>query len=246
MQDNIYKDDETVEDLQYNGLRIIQKKTGFRFGCDAVLLSGFVEIKNNHDIIDFGTGTGIIPILLAGYTKSGKITGIEIQSELADMAKRSVLMNGLEDRISIREADLKETSSIFGKAVFDTVVSNPPYMKCGTGAVSENESKLISRHEYKCVFDDIAREASLLLKPGGSLYLVHRPNRLTEIICKLKEYGLEPKKIRFVHPRAEKAPNLFLIKALKGGKEDLKILDPFYIYDKDGNFCGGFEDIRGH
>lgn len=237
--------DERVDDLQYKGLKVIQKIKGFCFGIDAVLLAGFVDVKCGDKIADLGTGTAIIPILIAGYTKAKYIAGLEIQKDVSEMATRSVIMNDLSDRIEIINGDIKSVEDYLPKSTFDIVISNPPYVKKGGGLLNDNDTKTISRHEVSCTFPDVALSASKLLRPGGAFYLIHRPERLVDILCDLRNKMLEPKLIKFIHPNEGKAPNLVLIKAMKNGGSELKILKPFYLYDNEGNYMGGFENIRG-
>ena len=187
------KSDERLDDLQRNGYQIIQKKNGFCFGMDAVLLSGFARVKQGEKAIDLGTGTGIIPILLEAKYEGEHYTGLEIQDEMADMAARSVALNHLEEKVSIVKGDIKEASRLFGAASFDVVTSNPPYMNDAHGLKNPDLPKAISRHEVLCTLDDVTREAARLLRPGGRFYMVHRPHRLIEIITALTKYKLEPK-----------------------------------------------------
>ena len=203
-------EDERIDDLQRNGYRIIQKKKGFCFGMDAVLLSGFAQVKEGEVAVDLGTGTGIIPILLEAKTKGKHFTGLEIQEEVAEMAGRSVRLNQLENRVDIVRGDIKEASRLFDKASFDVVTSNPPYMNDNHGLKNPELPKAIARHEVFCTLDDVCREASLLLKSGGRFYMVHRPHRLAEIITALKTYKLEPKRMKLVHPFVDKEANMVL------------------------------------
>jgi len=223
--------------LEYKGLKIIQNKDGFCFGVDSVILSDFAkEIKKDSRVLDLGTGTGIISILLCGKTNLQEIIGIEIQKEVADMAKRSVQLNNLENRIKILNEDIKEISKKFPANSFDAIVTNPPYKKKNTGLVSKDETQLISRHEVKCNIEDIANAASQLLNSNCSIYMVHRPDRLLDIIEAFRKYKLEPKLVRFVYPNINKEPNLLLIKATKGGKKFLKVEKPLIIYDENGTY----------
>ena len=194
------KDEERLDDLQRNGYQIIQKKDGFCFGMDAVLLSGFAAVKPGEKAIDLGTGTGIIPILLEAKYEGEHYTGLEIQDEVAEMAARSVALNHLEEKVSIVKGDIKEASRLFGAASFDVVTSNPPYMNDAHGLKNPDLPKAIARHEVLCTLDDVAREAAKLLRPGGRFYMVHRPHRLIEIITAVTKYKLEPKRMKMVHP----------------------------------------------
>ena len=227
-------EDERVDDLQRNHYRIIQKKNGFCFGMDAVLRSGFAQVKQGERMIDLGTGTGIIPILLEAKTEGNHFTGLEIQEEVAEMALRSVMLNGLEERITIIHGDIKEAGQICGRASFDVVTSNPPYMVSQQGLKNPDTMKAISRHEIFCTLEDVAREAALLLRPGGRFYLVHRPRRLAEIICILQKYALEPKRMKMVHPFADREANMVLIEAVRGGGAMMKVEAPVIVFKEPG------------
>ena len=239
-------EDERIDDLQRNGYRIIQKKKGFCFGMDAVLLSGFAQVKEGEVAVDLGTGTGIIPILLEAKTNGKHFTGLEIQEEVAEMAGRSVRLNQLEDRVDIVRGDIKEASRLFGKASFDVVTSNPPYMNDNHGLKNPDLPKAIARHEVFCTLDDVCREASLLLKSGGRFYMVHRPHRLVEIITALKTYKLEPKRMKLVHPFADKEANMVLIEAVRGGKSMMKVEDPIIVYKEPGVYTQEIYDVYGY
>ena len=225
---------ERIDDLQRKGYKIIQNTEKFCFGMDAVLLSSFASVKAGEKVLDMGTGTGIIPILLEAKTAGEHFTGLEIQSESAEMAGRSVKLNSLEEKIDIVEGDIKEASNIFGKNIFNVVTVNPPYMNDLHGIKNPDMPKAIARHEVLCTLEDVVREASYVLKQNGRMYMVHRPHRLVEIIQAMKKYKLEPKRIRFVHPYEDKEANMVLIEALKGGKSMVKIEKPLVVY-KDVN-----------
>lgn len=240
------REDEKIDDLQRNGYRIIQKKNGFCFGMDAVLLSGFACVKEGEQVIDLGTGTGIIPILLEAKTEGKHFTGLEIQEEVADMASRSVALNGLEERVSIIRGDIREASQLLGRASFDVVTSNPPYMNDQHGLKNPQEMKAISRHEILCTLDDVCREAAALLKPGGRFYMVHRPHRLAEIISALKQYKLEPKRMKLVHPFIDKDANMVLIEAVRGGKSMIKVEAPIIVYREYGIYTDEIYTIYGY
>lgn len=240
------KSDERLDDLQRNGYQIIQKKNGFCFGMDAVLLSGFARVKQGEKAIDLGTGTGIIPILLEAKYEGEHYTGLEIQDEMADMAARSVALNHLEEKVSIVKGDIKEASRLFGAASFDVVTSNPPYMNDAHGLKNPDLPKAISRHEVLCTLDDVTREAARLLRPGGRFYMVHRPHRLIEIITALTKYKLEPKRMKMVHPFVEKDANMVLIEAVRGGKSMIKVEAPIVIYQEPGVYTQEIYDIYGY
>ena len=239
-------EDERIDDLQRNGYRIIQKKKGFCFGMDAVLLSGFAQLKEGEVAVDLGTGNGIIPILLEAKTKGKHFTGLEIQEEVAEMAGRSVRLNQLENRVDIVRGDIKEASRLFGKASFDVVTSNPPYMNDNHGLKNPELPKAIARHEVFCTLDDVCREASLLLKSGGRFYMVHRPHRLAEIITALKTYKLEPKRMKLVHPFVDKEANMVLIEAVRGGRSMMKVEAPIIVYREPGVYTQEIYDVYGY
>lgn len=240
------KENERIDDLQRNGYKIIQKRDGFCFGMDAVLLSGFANVKQGEKALDLGTGTGIIPLLLEAKYQGIHYTGLEIQKEMAEMAARSIALNHLEDKIRIVEGDIKEASRLFGAASFDVVTSNPPYMNDAHGLKNPDLPKAIARHEVLCTLEDVVREAARLLRPGGRFYMVHRPHRLIEIITALKERGLEPKRMKLVHPFVDKEANMVLIEAVRGGKSMIKVEAPIVVYQKPGVYMEEIYSIYGY
>ena len=237
------KEGERLDDLGRKGYQIIQDPKRFCFGIDAVLLTGFARVKDGDTVLDLGTGTGIIPILLEAKTGASHLTGLEIQPESADMAKRSVCYNELEKKIDIVEGDLKNASEIFGRGSFDVMTCNPPYMIGAHGLTGGNESKTIARHEVLCTFEDVAREAAAVLKPGGMFYLVHRPFRLVELLGTMTKYRLEPKRMKFVHPFVDKEPNMVLIEAKKGARSRVEIEPPLIVYKSPGVYTDEIYDI---
>lgn len=239
-------ENERLDDLQRNGLKIIQKTDGFCFGMDAVLLSGFASVKPGERALDLGTGTGIIPLLLSAKTKGDHFTGLEIQTEIMKMAQRSVALNGLEKKIDIIQGDIKEASRIFGAASFDVVTSNPPYMNDAHGLKNPGDVKAISRHEVLCTLEDVVREGTKALKPGGRFYMVHRPHRLAEIITVMRQYKLEPKRMKFVHPFADKDASMVLIEAVRGGGAWLKLEPPVIVYKEPGVYTDEIYEIYGY
>ena len=230
-------ENERIEDLEYKGLKIIQNIKGFCFGIDSVLLSDYAKnIRNNTTVIDIGTGTGIISLLLCKKTNLKKIYGIEIQKEVAEMAKRSVKLNKLEDKIEIINLNIKEIFDILQPHKYDVVITNPPYKKENTGIKNIDRMKLISRHEVECTLEDIIEKSSKLLKDLGEFYMVHRAEILVDIMCLLRKYNLEPKNIQFVHSKANSKPTLILIRAVRNAKEFLKIDKPLIIYKDNNNY----------
>lgn len=240
------KKGERIDELHRNGYRIIQNTGKFCFGIDAVLLTGFAVVKEKETVLDLGTGTGIIPILLEAKTKGNHFTGLEIQEESVEMADRSVKLNCLEDKISIVKGDIKEAVKLFPLSSFDVITSNPPYMNNKNGIKNDLQPKSIARHEILCTLDDVIKNTASLLKVGGRFYMVHRPSRLPEIIVTLKKYKLEPKRIRLVHPYINKEPNMVLIESVRHGKPLLKVEPPLIVYESVGKYTDEIYDIYGY
>lgn len=238
------KENERIDDLEINDLKIIQNKKGFCFGIDSVLLSDFAKtIKKNSEVLDLGTGTAILPILLTAKTSAKHIIGIEIQENVAEMASRSVRMNNLEKKIEIINEDIKRLAEILPTNNYDAIVTNPPYMKTNTGLQNENIEKLISRHEIECTIEDIAKISNKLLKNKGEIYMIHRPDRLVDIVTHFRKYKLEIKNMRFVFPKKDKNSNLVLIKAVKNGQAFMKVEKPLYVYEENGEYSDEIKRI---
>lgn len=236
-------ENECIDDLQINNLKIIQKTDGFKFGTDAVLLSDFAKDAPSKNTLDLCTGTGIVPILLSAKTRTPRICGLEIQPNICEMAKRSVILNSLTERVHITEGDLKNACEIYGKASFDKITCNPPYMECGKGFTNSSGNLSVSRHEIKCTLDDVIRISSQLLTPKGRFFMVHRPSRLADILCTMRRYKIEPKRLRLIHPSYGKAANLLLIEGLSNGGRELKMLPPLYVYNTDGTYTDEINTI---
>ena len=244
--DVLIKEGERVDDLHRKGYVIIQDPKRFCFGVDAVILSGFARVKKGEKVLDLGTGTGILPILLEGRTLGSHFTGLEIQPESVEMARRSVALNELEGKVEIVEGDIKETAAIFGGSVFDVVTSNPPYMNESHGLKNPGDAKAIARHEVKCTLEDVVREGTRVLKPGGRFFMVHRPRRLIEIITVMKRHGLEPKRMKMVHPYADREANMVLIEAVRGGGPLLKMEAPVIVFDQNGEYSPEIRTTYGY
>ena len=242
----LLKENERVDDLQRNHYRIIQAPDRFCFGMDAVLLSGFAKAKDGDRVIDLGTGTGIIPILMEAKTCAAHLTGLEIQADSADMARRSVRLNGLEGRIEIVTGDIKEAVSLFGPASFDVVTCNPPYMTEHHGLINPEAPKAIARHEILCTLEDVISQAGRLLKPGGNFYMVHRPFRLADIIVLLRQHKLEPKRMKLVYPFVDKEPNMVLIEANRGGRPRMAVEKPLIVYKEPGVYTDEIYEVYGY
>ena len=231
------KENERIDDLEFKGLQIIQNEKGFCFGIDSVLLSDFAKnIKRGSKVLDLGTGTGIIPILLCGKTELKEVVGVEIQKEVSNMAKRSSILNNLQDRFKVINENILNLDNLYEKQTFDVIVTNPPYKKKSTGIINEEEKKIISRHEITANLEDFIKISRDLLKDKGEFYMVHRPERLVDILSLLRYYKIEPKEIRFVYSNINKQPKLVLIKGIKNAKSFLKVDKNLYIYDENGNY----------
>jgi len=240
------KGNERLDDLQRSGYQIIQDPERFCFGMDAVLLSGFAKAKEGDSVLDLGTGTGIIPILMEAKTDAKKLVGLEIQPESADMARRSVALNQLESKIQIIDGDIKEAASIFGAASFDVVTCNPPYMIGQHGIQNPDAPKAIARHEIYCTLEDVISQAAKLLEPGGHFYMVHRPFRLAEMISLMTQYRVEPKRMQLVYPYIDKEPNMVLIEGVRGGKSRMQVEKPLIVYKEPGVYMPEIYDIYGY
>jgi len=236
-------DKEFILDLQNNGLVIIQKESGFKFGTDAVLLSDYASSVKADKILDLCTGNGIIPILLSAKTTASSITGIEIQHEIADTAKRSVSLNMLNSRVFIDEGDLRCNSYPINS--FDMITCNPPYMKCGSAVMNQNDSRTIARHEVMCTIDDVTKVSAALLKNKGHLVMVHRPSRLSDVIFSMKSHHIEPKRLRMVHSSVTSPPSMFLIDGILNGGQELKIEPPLILTNPDGSESEEYKKIYG-
>lgn len=238
------KINERIDRVPGSDYKIIQNKEKFSYGTDAIFLSDFAKAKGN--VVDLGTGTGIIPLRLYGNNPNiDKIYGIEIQAEVAEMAKKSIKLNNLDEKIKILHMDLNNISEVFARNTMDVVTTNPPYMKAGGALVNEEDNFAISRHEIACSLEDIIKAAEYLLKPLGRFYMVHRPDRLVDIMFLMRTYNMEAKYIRFVQPRESKKPNLILIQGIKAGKPDLKFYDPLIVYNEDGTYTDEIYKIYG-
>ena len=240
------REGERLDDLHRDGYRIIQNEKLFCFGMDAVLLSAFAQAQEGDRVLDLGTGTGILPILLAAKTSAKQLTGLEISEYCVDMARRSVALNGLEQRIEIVQGDIRNAGALFAPASFDVVTSNPPYMTARHGLVNPDLEKAAARHEILCTLEDVVRAAAKLLRVGGHFYMVHRPFRLAEIIRTLSQYALEPKRMRLVYPYLDHEPNMVLIESVRGGRPRMTVEKPLIVYESPGVYTREIHEIYGH
>ena len=247
MENKYIKENERIDDLQLDGLKLIQNPEWFCFGVDAVLLADFAKksIKKGSKVVDFCTGNGIIPVLLSAKSDAKHITGIEIQECVANLAKRNVDFNKLEDKLLILKEDIKNAEKLFGKSSIDYITCNPPYKEAESGLKNADDVVTIARHEVLCSLDDIILSAEKILKPGGKIALIHRPERLIDIIWLMRQNKIEPKRIRFIHPYAEKTATMILIEGAKHGGKKLFLEPPLYIYDENRNYTEEINRIYG-
>ena len=247
MELDLVRPEERIDDLQLNGLTLIQNPKWFCFGVDAVLLADYAakNIKKGSKVLDLCTGNGIIPLLLSQKSQADSLVGLEIQPQVAEMANRSVLLNGLETKIRIETGDLKDAIERFGRSSFQYITCNPPYKEAGGGLVNQTDTTTLARHEILCTLEDVVRVSSNILKPLGKLCMIHRPERLIDLITLTKQYGLEPKRLRFVHPYPDKTATMVLLEAVRGGKPKLFLDPPLYIYRSPGIYSEEIDRIYG-
>ena len=238
-------EDETIDDLQLKGLNLIQKKDGFKFGIDAVLLSDFACIKTKHRVIDLCTGTGIVPFLIYGKFYPQSVHGLEIQEDMIDMAERSVKLDSLEEKVFFLNEDLKNIKFLKKLEKFDVVTVNPPYKLNSAGILNPNDKLAIARHEILCNLEDVISAARVLLKDNGRMFMVHRPERLADIFTLMRKYKIEPKRVKMVHPKMGKAPNIVLVEGQRDGGAYLKWDAPLYVYDENGKYTKEIDLIYG-
>ena len=248
MIDN-YKDyimkEETLDDLQVKGIHIIQKAEGFRFGVDAVLLANFAKVKRNNKVMDLCSGTGIIPFLIAGKTEASYISGLEIQEDMVEMAERTIKINNLKDKMDFKVGDLKDLKLLKSLDKVDVLTVNPPYKLYKAGILNPKDKKAIARHEVCCNLEDVIIASRVLLKDNGRMFMVHRPERLADILCLMRKHRIEPKTIRLVHPNSKKPPNIVLVEGQRDGGTFLKFQSPLYVYDDEGNYSEEIKSIYG-
>ncbi len=239
----LIKDNEAVEDLLHGKMKIIQSNNGYRFSIDAVLLANFVRAKKEDNIIDLGTGSGVIPLILSHRHHDLKITGLELDPHAADMAKRSVELNGLSHRIIVKEGDIREIKTLFPPESFSLVVANPPYGKPGSGHVNPEPGKATARHEIEGGLDDFISAAAYLLKQRERFFLIYPARRLADVISVMRDNGSEPKRMQMVHSREGEGARLILVEGIKGGGVEMEVMKPLYIYDDEGGYTPEIESI---
>ena len=237
--------DESIDDLQLNGLMLIQKQSGFRFGVDAVLLSDFANVKKKHRVLDLCTGTGIVPFLLYGKYSPKEVWGVEIQEDMVEMANRSSQLNSTDDIVRFKCADLKDKKLVSELGRFDVITVNPPYKLNNAGILNPNDKLAIARHEILCNLEDVIVSARRLLADNGRMFIVHRPERLADILGLMRKYNIEPKRVKMIHPSAKKAPNIVLVEGQRDGGAFLKWEETLYVYDDNGNYSEEIDRIYG-
>lgn len=231
-----------IDDLQINGLKLMQDKNLFCFGTDAVLLANFAKIPKNTDVLDIGTGNGIIPVLLSAKTGAKHITAIEIQEQSYNLAVKNIELNNLTDRISVVFGDVKEKSLL--KNQFNYITCNPPYKKVGTGIKNPDSPLAIARHELTLTLDDLFMCAGRLLVSKGKIAVVHKPERLAEIFYTMNKYRIEPKRVQFVYSDKKSAePSLVIVEGAKDGGAGLRYEENLYVYDEKGNYTANISDL---
>lgn len=230
------REGERLDDLQRDGLKLIQNPDWFCFGMDAVLLTAFADVRDGDRCIDLCTGNGVIPILLSGRTKGSHFDGLELMEDVAEMADRSVRYNDISDRVSIHNGDVKDAASLYGSSVCEVVTCNPPYLERNAGLLPSDEHKAAARHELYCTLGDVISAAKELLVPGGRFYMVHRPFRLAGIMHDMVDIGLSPKRLRMVHAHDGEQPNMILIEGVRDGGGGLVCEKPLIIYKNDGTY----------
>lgn len=235
--------EETLDTLFEGQLKILQKKYGYRFSIDALLLAHFSEPRPMDRIIDLGTGCGIIPLILAFRQKSEKIIGVEFQPSLADLARRNAALNRLSTRIKIWEKDLKNLERKSWRGTFDLVLSNPPYRKVGAGRVNPHLEKALARHEFKATLEDVLWAAQYLLREKGRLTMIYPAPRAAELIQQMGKFHLEPKRLQFVHSHPKEEARLMMVEGLKEGRAQVQVLPPLFLYDSAGNYTPEAQEL---
>jgi len=236
-------EDETIEFLPGRGLRFIQKKRGYRYCLDAILLASFCRLNEGHRVVDLGTGNAVIPILLAARGIRISIVGVEVQGELLDLARRNVLINGLEGTVTLVHRDVRDLGGSLGSSSFDVAISNPPYRRLKTGRINPDPQKALARHEILGSLEDMARAASSLLRTRARFYVVYPASRLADMLSIMRRSDLEPKRIRLVHPSASEEAKLVLAEAVKGGRGELRVLAPLIVHDLEGSSTSQIDEI---
>lgn len=237
--------EETIDEVRKHGLRIIQPRHGYRFSLDPLLLCDFAAIREGEEGVDLGTGCGVIPLILARSAAGTRLTGVESQEAMADLATRNVEMNGLSDRVTVLHSDVLHVKGLFRPSSFDLVISNPPYRKRGSGRISPKQGREIARHESTALLSDFLAAARYLVKLGGRICFIFHPSRLTEFLAEAAGLKLAVVRLRMVHGSAESEARMFLVEMVKGRKADTRILPPLLVYDGDGEYSQEMDGVFG-
>lgn len=240
------REDEKLDELFHGRVKIIQKKEGYRFSIDAILLAHFSSLLSADSILDLGTGSGIIPLILARQTSASTIVGVEVQEAMADMAERTILLNGLDNRISILHEDLRSLRSRFTASSFDLVVSNPPYYPVGEGRINPDQEKAIARHEIMAKAEDVIAISHYLVRPSGCVIIIFPARRMADLLITLRASGLEPKRLRIIYSHQHDEAKLVVAESIKRGNPDIEIMKPFFIYADEGGYSEDMQTIYDH
>ncbi|NPU86472.1 MAG: tRNA1(Val) (adenine(37)-N6)-methyltransferase [Syntrophaceae bacterium] len=239
----LLKEDETLDPICGGRLRVIQAKRGYRFSVDSLLLASFVRLRPGETAADLGAGSGILALILATRPERPFVEALELQPELADRARRSAEINGLGDRIRVREGDVRRTVPILAASSFELVVFNPPYRKSRSGRVNPNREKALARHEIAGTLEDFLASAALLLKEGGRVYAIYPAARAATLITAMKTRGLEPKRLRMVHSRSDSEGEFVLVEGTLGGGEELEVMPPLFLYGEGERYSGEMQRL---
>jgi tRNA1Val (adenine37-N6)-methyltransferase len=237
------KEDETIDEILEGRLRIVQKKKGYRFSLDAFLLANFIRLKKGEHVVDMGTGSGVIAIIMGIRKECDRVVGIDIQEELVDMAKRSVEVNTLSDKVEIRHGDIRHIEHLFPSLSFDVVIFNPPYRKLKSGRINPNNQKSVARHEIKGTLNDFLQASMYVLKKSGRAYMIYPATRMVELLSSMKAIGIEPKRIQIVHSYSVSRGEFVLVEGIKGGREELEVMPPLFVYTEDGEYTDAMSSV---
>lgn len=228
--------DETLDAIAGGRLKILQKAGGYRFSVDALLLAHFVSLQPGDRVLEMGVGSGVVSLLLADRAEEVTLTGIDIQEEAVAMAAKSAAINGLAHKINLRCVDVRHIKSSFSRGTFDVVVANPPYRKIQSGRINANPRKALARHEIAGTCRDFVQAAGYLLQRAGRAFFIYPATRMVELLCSLREARIEPKRLRLVYSRRQEAGKFVLVEGVNGGREELKVLPPLFIYTQKGGY----------
>ena len=237
------REGETVDELLGRRVKILQKEKGYRFSVDALLLAHFVRVKKGDLIVDLGTGSGVIAITVAQRKECSHVIAVDIQEKLVDMARRSVMLNNLEEKVDIRHGDIREIETLFRPRSFDVSIFNPPYRKASSGKLNPDAEKSVARHEIKGTMHDFLKASVYVLRRSGRAYIIYPATRMVEILSSMRTAGVEPKRMRIVHSRNASRGEFVLVEGIKNGREELEVLPPLIIYSEDGQYTEAMKSV---